>query len=246
VVEHLISDRDEYSAEEFPTTEANLRSAAFAQAQLERDWRLFLISHAKFNTPKRIYKQTVAQAIYLLMKTKRMSKASRGGKSSATMAYRRLLNIDLSHKRILEQGIKLGARSILILEDDASPLPNSRVSDLKMIIESAQQNHVDFVNLSESISARNLGVKQILSRSLRQMHLESGDVVAVDVPITNTVCANLYSSKFADLYLGYLSNDHLIPVKPIDWRLNEVMMDNPKTSCWWVVPGLFVQRSMLS
>jgi hypothetical protein len=110
VVEHLISDLDEYSAEEFPTTETTLRSAALAQAQLERDWRLFLISRAKLNAPKRKYKQAVAQATYLLMKTKRMFKASRGGKSTAAMAYRRLLNIDLSHKRILEQGIKLGAR----------------------------------------------------------------------------------------------------------------------------------------
>jgi hypothetical protein len=75
-------------------------------------------------------------------------------------------------------------------------------------------------------------------------------VFAASRPITNTVCANLVRSDFAGRLAAGIRQRGLIPVAPIDWRVNEVVMDLfdsgelDATSCLWVSPGLFVQRSM--
>jgi GR25 family glycosyltransferase involved in LPS biosynthesis len=171
--------------------------------------------------------------------------ATLGGQDSiAAKAYRRLINIDFSHARVLSEGLTSGAPSILVLEDDASALTSNQVTDLARLIAFAQQSGVDFINLSESISAQELGVVQILNRGERLEQYSTCEVIRIDTPVTNTVCANLYSSEFASSFIQYLSPKRLLPVKPIDWRLNEFMMNNPQTACSWVRPGLFVQRSM--
>ncbi|WP_353485284.1 hypothetical protein [Haliscomenobacter sp.] len=244
LVETLISDRDDYTSDNFPISADSLRSAAKAQSQLERDWRLFLISRAQFAAPTRFVKSFATRALYQLMVSKRLAGTKGGGAAQAAKAYRRLLNIDLSHRRILEEGIKSGASLIVVLEDDASPLTSQKVQALADVIRLARTQGVDFVNLSESISVYDLGITRILDRGIDISNDQGSRVIALDTPVTNTVCANIYGSDFAVLLARYLSEDRLTPVIPIDWRLNQVMLDHPNTQCWWVRPGLFLQRSM--
>ncbi len=243
-VETLISDRDDYTSESFPTSPDSLRLAAKAQSQLERDWRFFLISRAQFAVPNRFAKIAATQALYQVMKLKRFAAAKGGHTSPAAKAYRRLINIDLSHRRILEEGLKSGASVIVVLEDDASQLNSQQVHVLGDVIRLARNQGVDFINLSQSISVHNLGITRILNRGKIISSAHGNQVIALDTPVTNTVCANIYGLDFATLFASYLSEDRLTPVIPIDWRLNQVMLDHPDTRCWWVRPGLFLQRSM--
>ena len=244
LVETLISDRDDYTSENFPISADSLRLAAKAQSQLERDWRLFLISRAQFAAPTRFAKKFATRVLYQLMLSKRLAGTKGESSSQAAKAYRRLINIDLSHRRILDEGLKSGASVIVVLEDDASQLNGQQVQVLAEVIRLARSKDVDFINLSESISDHDLGISRILDRG-KSISTEGGiQVVALDTPVTNTVCANIYGSNFAKLFVSYLSEDRLTPVIPIDWRLNQVMLDHPETRCWWVRPGLFLQRSM--
>lgn len=244
IVETLISDRDEYSSENFPISTDALKSAAKAQSQLERDWRLFLISQARFPAPIRATKIVATQALYQLMLFKRSRGTKTASTSQAAKAYRRLINIDLSHRRILEEGLKSGAPMVVVLEDDASKLNSHQAQALADVIRLARDQGVDFVNLSESISINDLGVTRILKRGKIIASVHENQVIAMDTPVTNTVCANIYGSNFATLFASYLSEDRLTPVIPIDWRLNQVIMEHPETRCWWTRPGLFLQRSM--
>ena len=243
-VETLVSGRDDYTGDNFPISTDSLTLAAKAQSQLERDWRLFLLSRAGFAAPTRLAKQAATHVLYQLMLFKRFRGAKGGSGSQAAKAYRRLINIDLSHRRILEEGLKAGASVILILEDDASELNVQQVQVLADVIRLASDQGVDFINLSESISLHDLGVTRILSRGTIIPGVNDNQVIAMDTPVTNTVCANIYGANFATLFASYLSEDRLTPVIPIDWRLNQVLMEHPDTRCWWIQPGLFLQRSM--
>jgi hypothetical protein len=243
-VETLVSDRDDYTSENFPISTDSLILAAKAQSQLERDWRLFLSSRAGFAVPIRFAKQAATHVLYQVMLTKRLRGAKGASASQAAKAYQRLINIDLSHRRILDEGLKSGASVIVILEDDASELNVQQVQVFADVIRLASDQGVDFINLSESISLQDLGVTRILSRGTVIPGMHENQVIAMDTPVTNTVCANIYGSNFATLFASYLIEDRLTPVIPIDWRLNQVLMEHPDTRCWWVRPGLFLQRSM--
>jgi hypothetical protein len=243
-VETLVSDRDDYTSENFPISTDSLILAAKAQSQLERDWRLFLSSRAGFAVPIRFAKQAATHVLYQVMLTKRLRGAKGASASQAVKAYQRLINIDLSHRRILEEGLKSGASVIVVLEDDASELNVQQVQVFADVIRLARDQGVDFINLSESISLQDLGVTRILSRGTIIPGMNENQVIAMDTPVTNTVCANIYGSNFATLFASYLIEDRLTPVIPIDWRLNQVLMEHPDTRCWWVRPGLFLQRSM--
>ena len=243
-VKTLVSDRDDYTSESFPISTDSLKSAAKAQSQLERDWRLFLLSQAGFTAPIRFAKQAAIHALYQLMLFKRFAATKGGGTSPAAKAYRRLINIDLSHRRILDEGLKSRASVIVVLEDDASELNVQQVHVFADVIRMARDQGVDFINLSESISLNDLGVTRILNRGEIMASVQGNQVIAMDTPVTNTVCANIYGSNFATLFASYLSENRLSPVIPIDWRLNQVLMEHPDTRCWWIQPGLFLQRSM--
>jgi len=237
--ECLVSDRNDYCAQTFPINRTTLLAAAQAQVNLEHEWRVFIAQRSglKENNFREQY-------LYQGMRIKRTIAALKGKNSLSAKAYQRLLNIDLSHHRVLTQGIQSGAQALVILEDDASLADPHKVSDLAQLIRMAIFEQTDFINLSESISAPGLGIERILNRG-RKIDCETDlHIVELDTPVTNTVCANYYSRRFATQFQSHIAPERLIPVKPIDWRLNEVMLENQKISCWWVEPGIFVQGSM--
>jgi len=246
-VDSLVSDRNDYSPDEFPLSRASLVKAATAQTILEHKWRDFVNnrSGAAFASKVR------SHGLYLAMRLKRTLAALRGNASPAAMAYQRLLNIDLSHLRVLTEGINSGARAIVILEDDASMPSDELIEQFALILTMAGELDIDFINLSQSISAPELGIDAILRRSrIIELGESNNDpeirVIELDTPITNTVCANYYSNSFATKFRDHISRGNLLPVKPIDWRLNEVMLASPATRTWWVQPGIFIQGSMHS
>ena len=239
-VEYLVSDRNDYSPAEYPVTRDSLVKAATAQSVLERDWRDFVNGRAGGG----IVTKARNHAMYLGMRSKRTLAALRGKDSAAAKSFQRLINIDLSHLRVLSAGIDSGAAGIVILEDDASMPHRDLIEDLARVLTQAGQQKIDFINLSQSISAPELGIGAIVSRARPVDHGDRLTVIELDTPLTNTVCANYYSNGFAKIFREHISPPNLTPVKPIDWRLNEVMLAHQNTRTWWVEPGVFLQGSM--
>jgi hypothetical protein len=106
--------------------------------------------------------------------------------------------------------------------------------------------------MSESIGLRELGVEGILAPAPELDHAAmSGRALwRASRPITNTVCANLYRRGLLAMVREEIGRQGLVPVAPIDWRLNEALMSLfekgavDSETCLWLRPGVFVQRSM--
>ena len=138
---------------------------------------------------------------------------------------------------------------ILVVEDDGKAGRAQLVAEkISALIAALDDKEVDiFVNLSESIDHSELGVQEILARAKESFILSDGaKVVQVTPPISNTVCANLYSRRFAIRFAEAIESQGILPSIPIDWRLNRVIMESVGNDIksFWVIPGIFIQGSM--
>jgi hypothetical protein len=163
----------------------------------------------------------------------------------------RLLNIEASHFDLMKRGLESESDYVLILEDDAF---SSQLADLANGISGLMKasGTPAFVNLSESFSVSELGVGHLLT--VRAGTSWQGDerrvVYLTSRPITNTVCAILYSRKFLAKVIQEMEALPLEPVLSIDWKLNVALMNLYEADglgdleCWWVEPAPIKQKSM--
>ena len=163
----------------------------------------------------------------------------------------RLLNIEASHHDLMKRGLESGSDYVLILEDDAF---SDQLADLANGISGLMNasSTPAFVNLSESFSVRELGVGHLLT--VKADTLWKGDdrrvVYLASRPITNTVCAILYSREFLASVVHEMEALPMEPVLSIDWKLNVALMNLYETrkldgrECWWVEPAPIKQMSM--
>jgi hypothetical protein len=161
----------------------------------------------------------------------------------------RLANIDLSHLRVLKEGVASGADWVLIIEDDAQFADPVRTAGvLGTVLEFlGHPTRSIFVNLSESIDTGDLRVDGIVSAGNSMLALTNGsELLEISPAISNTVCANIYSLDFASEFASAIEVQGILPSVPIDWRLNQLIMQDRETpvECYWVTPGLFLQGSM--
>lgn len=169
----------------------------------------------------------------------------------STDTVRRLLNIELSHLDLMRKGLASGAPWVLVLEDDAF---TSDIQDLSAGLISLLNSDQDkaFVNLSESFSLKELGITHLLTEVPAEIWGGSQlrSLLQAARPVTNTVCAILYSSTFLESLISALDDLPVEPVVPIDWKLNLALMDLfhegclPAGSCWMVEPAPIAQMSM--
>ena len=234
----LISDRDDYDPQKLPLGRAELRRSARYQADLEYRWRRYLADGGGRPARSRL----ADEAVRIAMTAKRVAGADRA-------AAVRLLNIDLSHLRVMDAAAAAEAAWTLVLEDDAQAADVAAcAASLAAVIDSVDDTPVQFVNLSESLPLDRLGVDGLLSES--GLAGSPAGLVAALRPVTNTVCANLYRMSFLTEVAAGIRDRGLVPVAPIDWRVNEQIMRmwNEGTvdahSCAWTRPGLFLQGSM--
>lgn len=170
----------------------------------------------------------------------------------------RLLNITQSHLKLIREANQNDFDGILILEDDAefqsSDLLGSFLEKI-MQISSALPIREHYVDLSESFSLLELGAAHLI------VPLESQKIVIEDnvfnvnkmrVPITNTVCAVLYSPEFARVLEKALSKKltkRFEKYIPIDWLINKILIElcseNSRVSCYTTNPGIFRQKSIV-
>lgn len=252
----LVSDRDDYDPERWPLARTELLESAWYQSRLEYRWRRYLDAGAgdTVGTIRDI-------GLFGATAGRRTLEAAAGSVLQASdkrygrTAARRLLNIDLSHLRVFDEAVECGASWVLVLEDDAwATSPEVAGHALVALIDLIDDRDVQFASLSTSLSHEQLGVTQLLHEQ-ESLDLADGrrlTILRADRPVTNTVCATLYRTSFAAEVAARIRSRGLVPVVPIDWRLNEALLDmwvvgrvGPE-SCVWVEPGIFVQRSMHS
>lgn len=163
----------------------------------------------------------------------------------------RLLNIEASHCDLMKRGLESGSDYVLILEDDAF---STQLADLAKGISGLMiaSTTPALVNLSESFSVDELGVGHLLTDKTDTpwQGNERRSVYLAGRPITNTVCAILYSREFLTSLVQELQALPMEPVLSIDWKLNVALMNLYETrkldgfECWWVEPAPIKQMSM--
>lgn len=176
-------------------------------------------------------------------------RAMRGVLRPDDAGMRRLLNIELSHLDLLRRGLASDAPWILILEDDAHC---HDVTDLAAgLIGLTATGSTGFVNLSESFPLSELRIEGLLTpSSITWRGSVPRRVLLAARPVTNTVCAILYSRTFVSTLLDAWDELPLTPVVPIDWKFNRILMDLDATkggsppTCLFVEPAPIIQMSM--
>lgn len=162
---------------------------------------------------------------------------------------RRLLNIEYAHRALLQQGLDSSADWIVILEDDAACSDiDDLTTGLQALIAGAASS--SFINLSQSFSFTELGINELVDVS--NIHRWAGNqprvVLQAQRPVTNTVCAIAYSRDLAGQIMTIFDGMPERPVLPIDWKLNEALMDLaslPNTvECLLLDPAPIQQLSM--
>ncbi len=247
-----VSDRNDYDADRFPITRALLLRSVTAQSVLEYRWRRYLEAGAArrpLARARRLVRDVAMLGGTLVVRTGRyfgpwpLARVDRLHGSGAVV---RLLNIDLSHLRLMNEAIGAGADWALVIEDDASATSAAEAMDaIVAAIERSAGALPSYVNASRSISTADLGIDALLGRLP-----EAAGILAASRPVTNTVCAVLYSGEMLRWLAARIEQDGLVPVLPIDWRLNQAVMAGFEEgrlgpgSCWVLDPAPFVQRSM--
>lgn len=162
----------------------------------------------------------------------------------------RLLNIEFAHLSLWRAAVESGAPWALILEDDGW---TEDVVDLTAGVMGlmGESRPPAFVNLSSSFSPRQLRIERLLRTGRCSWQgRRTRSILESTRPVTNTVCAILYSVTFLEQLLTAWDSLQVFPVVPIDWKLNQVLMtlqessQFPSHGCWFVEPGPVIQGSM--
>lgn len=229
---------------ELPTNSREVHDSINAELSVESDWRIYLdpkVSRIKlslFMKARKVYR-------YIKFSLPWRNQNSEAG-SGARMLIR-LANIELAHISLLKSAFAAQADWVLILEDDAwVESPEALAVDLIGFLSSELDPR--YVNLSESFSSRRLGIEN----GFNQVGSwgAGSKVFSATKPVTNTVCAILYSKTFIEDLLSEFESIPIRPVIPIDWKLNKAIMNlyakGPLRAgdCWVVEPAPIVQGSM--
>ena len=237
-----VNTENAWSPTVLPITDDLVQASHRAQLDVEARWQAYL----EGRTGRRARK-----ALELLARRVRPFDATSGHRG-----IQRLVNIELSHRALISDGLASGADWILILEDDGASLdPDECARGITALLASTRAHPKPaFVNLSESFTPRQLGIDHLLTpaEGTSWAGAVPRRVLQAERPVTNTVCAIAYRATFAEEVLRRLDAKGLAPVVPIDWKLNDILMDMVHErrlaagDCWLVDPAPVMQLSMRS
>jgi hypothetical protein len=236
----LISDRNDFQSSGRVIGIGDRVRSAWKQVHIEKAWDKYVRVSSGSDSRTRKHGTIFFSAMFV----KRAVSYLFNSRSLA-----RLANIDLSHLRVLKEGVASGADWVVIIEDDAQfadPVKTAGVLGTVLEFHGRPARSI-FVNLSESIDTVELRVDGIVSAGNPVLALTNGsELLEISPAISNTVCANIYSLDFANEFASAIEVQGILPSVPIDWRLNQLIMEDRETpvECYWVKPGLFLQGSM--
>jgi len=222
----LVSDRNDADPHQHSLTRGTVVSSARHQAELEARWRAHVAGKGISAVPS---------PLTLGMQARRSF--------DSVESVLRLLNIDYSHLRLWRHALATGASAALVVEDDAQLVDKHVGEFLAALLPRIQERSV-LLNCSRSIAIDDLGITEILREATTTLQFQEVQVTETDRAITNTVCANLYSREFLEELVAFIDRRGLVPVVPIDWRVNEFLLYHPEMKTWWADPAPFVQGSM--
>ena len=166
-------------------------------------------------------------------------------------SVRRLLDIEASHLDLMARALASGSPWILILEDDAESADVVDCAEGLASLFARKGSVPAFVNVSESFTPEQLGIDHLLAPTdVPWAGTFSRVVLAAERPVTNTVCAVAYRRSFLVDLVSSWNERGLFPVVPIDWKLNDILMDFHRQGligagdCWLVEPAPIRQMSM--
>lgn len=169
---------------------------------------------------------------------------------ASALQARRLLNIELAHMELMFVALNSGAEFALIIEDDAVCSDTEALAfDLHEMLTRTNTPYMS--HLSTSFSPSELGVSRLLEKSEIRWS-SGGSEYRLSRPITNTVCATVYRRDFLTDLHRLWSQEQLVPVIPVDWRLNSILMRMhadgllPNGYSSLVYPSPIIQRSLHS
>lgn len=241
----ILVDEDAWNPDVLPITIAEVRASIDAEIDSERRWREYVLGS----------RLSVLDQITLSLRRLRRRftltppwKARIREQDDGFRLVRRLVNIELAHVKVLRAAVDSKARWVLVLEDDASTDSPERFSfELGDFLRRADRRGApSMVNLSESFTSRELGIDHLLSRNQGEDNFPWPGFSAKR-PVTNTVCAVLYSRALLAPLVTALDGIPLSPVIPIDFKVNEAVMeiahDQAPGSCWVLSPAPLRQGS---
>jgi len=241
-VEIHISDRNEFSSSDKVIGFVDRVRSAWNQVLIEKAWSGYVRKSGGSNFPSRKHGIAFFSGMFVKRVIRYLVNSS---------SLTRLANIDLSHLYLLKEGVACGADWVMIIEDDAHFGDSVETAGiLRTVIDflDGRSSRV-FVNLSESIDSVELRVDELVSSNNSVLTLSNeSQLLRISPAISNTVCANFYSHHFAHEFANAIEIQGILPSVPIDWRLNQLIMDTRDTplDCYWIKPGLFLQGSMHS
>lgn len=240
VTEVAIDTSNRLDTSQTPVSAGDVQDALSAQVRLEDEWNVYLFG-SRLSGLKAAGNSTLRWGRRLWRKVAPPS----------TSMVERLLNIEMAHVALLNQGLSSGAPWILILEDDASTVDLMDLTHGLVDLLQGAPNSVQFINVSESFDVSELGIDHLLSATdIDWAGSVTRRIVSASRPVTNTVCAIAYRAPFAADLLREFASMPMRPVVPIDWKLNKALMSMNASgalgadSCWWVIPGPIDQLSM--
>ena len=238
----LISDRNDFPSSGTAIGVFDRVRSAWNQVLIERAWYEYVRESASSSSLSRKHGATFFGGMFVKRTVSYLSNSS---------SLVRLANIDLSHLRLLKEGVASGADWVLIIEDDAHFGDTVETAEILRTVLEFLDGHSSrvFVNLSESICTVELRVDGIVSGGNSVLTLmNKSELLGISPAVSNTVCANMYSRHFASEFASAIEVQGILPSIPIDWRLNQLIMETKATTieCYWIKPGLFLQGSMLS
>jgi hypothetical protein len=164
-----------------------------------------------------------------------------------TAAYR-LLNIEMAHLSLMTRALESEADFTLVLEDDAHcENVQGLADDLERMLRRPITPYL--ISLSQSFSFHEMHLTGMV-RTTPYVWANGGTEFRTERPVTNTVCAIMYRTDLLQRVLPRWNPNELVPVIPVDWRLNQWLMalysegELPEGECRIVQPGPIVQQSL--
>ena len=246
-----IHDTDEWTEDVLWIDRTAVEASIDAELDIEKRWRRYIDP----SVPK-VFLDAFMD-IRRLYRRRKFLPRSGGELRSDDPGFRmvrRLVNIEIAHMSLLRQAASSNCEWTLIAEDDAASTDPSALAQAltTFVHEQAPNTQPKYVNVSRSFNHRRLRVRGLLQSIGTWGEPTSGiEVLQASRPITNTVCAILYRTDFLANLVHTMNEIPLEPVVPIDWKLNEAIMQMHDSGeltsgdCWILDPAPIVQSSMV-
>ena len=247
-----VHDTDEWTEMVLRIDRSVVEASIDRELEIEKHWRRYIDPSvpewllSAFMSVRRVYRRWK----FLDGAGQELNASDRGFRM-----VQRLVNIEIAHMSLLRQAMNSDCEWTLIAEDDAT---NDDIPSLARELEAftTDRRHEcqpKYVNVSRSFNHRRLRVRNLVEPVGAWGTTPTGmEILQTRRPITNTVCAILYRTEFLATLLPTLEGIPLAPVVPIDWKLNQAIMQMSGAGqlthgdCWLVEPAPIVQSSMRS